>query len=146
MDEGVGAEVVLAPEVDELTGVDDVAVVVGAAEPPPLPHAGDIAAMPKTASTDTARREENIPLCPRSGGVLEQSRDETPQNPKRNVVNAPDESNPESCWGGGRRENRSIAAPLGVGAQHGDQLAEIKSARTAKFFDQSLVFSPRTTM
>jgi hypothetical protein len=39
-----------------------------------------------------------------------------------------------------------IAAPLVVGAQHGDQLAQIKSARTAKFFDQSLVFSPRTTM
>jgi hypothetical protein len=82
MDEGVGAELVVAPAVDGVTVVDDVAVVVGAAEPPPLPHAGNNTAMPKTANMDTARREDVMSLCPRPAGYSTKLENETRRPPR----------------------------------------------------------------
>src|SRR5215204_5535510 len=46
MDVGAGAEVELAPAVVDVTAVDDVTVVVGAAESPSSPHVGNNTAMP----------------------------------------------------------------------------------------------------
>jgi hypothetical protein len=60
----VGAEVLVAPAVDGVIVVDGVLVVVGAAESPPPPHAGNNTAMPKTASIDTAFRTVIMPGVP----------------------------------------------------------------------------------
>jgi hypothetical protein len=64
MDVGSGAEVEVARTVDDVAAVDDVTVVVGAAEPPSSPHVGNSTAMPNTADIDTAFRNVVMPPTP----------------------------------------------------------------------------------
>jgi len=64
MDVGVVAEVEVAPTVVDVTAVDDVAVVGGAAESPSSPHVGSNTAMPKAADIETALRNVVMPPTP----------------------------------------------------------------------------------